>query len=357
MQFPQTIGTGRGIRMKLLTLCVPCYNSQDYMERCIESLLPGGEQVEILIIDDGSTDRTSEIADRYEKEYPGICRAIHKANGGHGSGINTGIDEASGIFFKVVDSDDWLERDVYAEVLEKLNQLVRDKTRLDMMICNFTYMKEGKLRHKVMRYGLSLPSDRIFGWDKVGHFRKGEYILMHSVIYRTKLLRKCGMRLPEHCFYVDNLYVFEPLPYVKSMYYLNKNLYEYYIGREDQSVNQTVMISRLEQQVRVTKEMISYYTDPEEKRRMQRYRPLRKYMYNYLEVIVCISSILAIISKDPQNIEMKDELWHFIKESDPALYRRMRYGLLGSFVGSDTRVMMMLSTGIYHILQFVYNFN
>ena len=92
--------------MKYLTITVPCYNSQDYMEHCIDSLLIGGEDVEILIVDDGSKDRTGEIADRYALEYPNIVKAIHQENGGHGEAVNAGIRNATGLYFKVVDSDD-----------------------------------------------------------------------------------------------------------------------------------------------------------------------------------------------------------------------------------------------------------
>ena len=94
--------------MKLLTIAIPCYNSQDYMRKCVDSLLIGGDDVEILIINDGSQDRTAEIANEYEKNYPGIIRAIHKENGGHGSAVNAGMREARGLYFKVVDSDDWV---------------------------------------------------------------------------------------------------------------------------------------------------------------------------------------------------------------------------------------------------------
>ena len=95
--------------MKLLTITVPCYNSQDYLDRCMESLLVGGEDVEILIVDDGSTDRTAEMADAYAQKYSAIVKVIHKQNGGHGSAVNTGIASATGLFFKVVDSDDWVK--------------------------------------------------------------------------------------------------------------------------------------------------------------------------------------------------------------------------------------------------------
>ena len=84
---------------------------------------------------------------------------------------------------------------------------------------------------------------------------------MHSVIFRTQLLKDCGLHLPEHTFYVDNIYVFEPLLHVNTMYYLDVNFYRYYIGRADQSVNETVMISRLDQQIRVNKIMIDFYTE------------------------------------------------------------------------------------------------
>ena len=96
--------------MKLLSIAIPCYNSQDYMENCIESLLVGGEEVEILIVDDGSSDRTAEIADDYARKYPTIVKAIHQENGGHGEAVNAGIRNATGLYFKVVDSDDWVKR-------------------------------------------------------------------------------------------------------------------------------------------------------------------------------------------------------------------------------------------------------
>ena len=105
--------------MKLLSFAIPCYNSEDYMEHCIESILPGGEDVEIIIVDDGSKDRTAEIADRYAEKYPTIVKAIHQENGGHGEAVNTGLKNATGIYFKVVDSDDWVDHDAYVAVLDK----------------------------------------------------------------------------------------------------------------------------------------------------------------------------------------------------------------------------------------------
>ena len=129
--------------MKLLSIAIPCYNSAAYMDNCIKSLLPGGDEVEILIVNDGSTkDNTAEIADRYEKEYPGICKAIHQENGGHGEAVNAGLRNATGVFFKVVDSDDWVNHEAYMKVLETSRNFVYGKDTIDMLITNFVYEKQ-----------------------------------------------------------------------------------------------------------------------------------------------------------------------------------------------------------------------
>lgn len=341
--------------MKLLSIAVPCYNSQDYMEKCIDSLLVGGDEVEILIINDGSKDDTARIADRYAAEYPGIVRAIHKENGGHGSAVNRGIEEATGLFFKVVDSDDWVRETAFRKVLMTLDEYAGSETRLDLLISNFIYDKVDAKHKKVMRYHRYLPVEEVFTWKDIKKFPKGKYILMHSVIFRTKLLRECGIKLPEHTFYVDNIYVFEPLPFVKNMYYLDVNLYHYYIGREDQSVHEEVMISRIDQQIRVNKIMVDYYTD---NYGMIASSPRRKqYMYNYLEVITMISSVLLIYSKTEENLEKKRELWAYLRKKNLLLYLKMRFAGLGNFVYLPGKGGRLITIGGYKLVRKIYKFN
>ena len=125
--------------MKLLSITVPCYNSEQYMRKCIDSLLPGGEDVEIIIVDDGSHDKTAQIADEYAKEYPSIVKVIHKENGGHGSGVNAGLENATGLYFKVVDSDDWVLDTAYRKILDTLTELTESGDILDTMISNYVY--------------------------------------------------------------------------------------------------------------------------------------------------------------------------------------------------------------------------
>ncbi len=341
--------------MKLLSVAIPCYNSESYMGKCIESLLPGGEDVEILIVDDGSTDRTGEIADDYEKRYPSIVKAIHKENGGHGSAVNAGLAHASGLFYKVVDSDDWVKESAYRKILETLRDIIAGGETLDMMISNFVYEKEGAKKHKVMKYHHALPQDKIFGWNEVRHFHKGQYILMHSVILRTNLLRECGLKLPEHTFYVDNIFVFEPLPFVKKMYYLDVNFYRYYIGREGQSVNEEVMIGRIDQQIRVNKIMIDYLV--EKRAKIYGKRKLKKYMLNYLEIITVISSIMLIRSGTEENLEKKAELWQYIRQKDLSLYMHLRCGVLGNSMHLPGKGGRKISVEGYKICRRFFQFN
>lgn len=342
--------------MKLLSIAVPCYNSEAYMRNCIESLLKGGEDVEILIVDDGSTkDRTAEIADEYEAQYPTIIKAIHKENGGHGSAVNTGIANATGLYFKVVDSDDWVKEDAYMKILDTLRELAGGDKVLDMLISNYVYEKEGEKRKKIIHYHHILPQDQMFTWNDCHHFLKGHYILMHSVIFRTKLLRDCGVKLPEHTFYVDNIYVFEPLPYVKNMYYLDVNFYRYYIGRQDQSVNESIMISRIDQQIKVNKIMIDYFVA--HKLEMMKNKRLYQYMRNYLEIITTISSVLLIRSGTEENLEKKKELWEYLKSKDSGVYRWMRHGLLGGTMNLPGKGGRKISVQAYAIAQKVFKFN
>ena len=339
--------------MKLLTIAIPCYNSAAYMRNCIESLLPGGNDVEILIVDDGSfKDDTAEIADEYEREYPGICRAIHQENGGHGEAVNTGLKNASGLYFKVVDSDDWVDLEAYVQVLRTLRRFSGEESQIDLLITNFVYEKQGAKRKKVMKYRTALPVGEIIDWSGAKGFRLGQYILMHSVIYRTQMLRECGLELPSHTFYVDNIFVYQPLPHVKSMYYLDVNFYRYYIGREDQSVNESVMIGRLDQQIQVTKLMLGYY----DVTRIQN-RKLRGYMIRYLEIMMTVSSILAIRSETEENLAKKKELWQYLRQKNFALYLRLRWGFLGQGVNLPGKGGRKISSACYKIAQKFYGFN
>lgn len=322
------------------------------MRNCIHSLLAGGEEVEIIIVDDGSKDGTAAIADEYAEKYPTIVKAVHQENGGHGEAVNAGLRHATGLYFKVVDSDDWVSISAYKEILKTLEKLAGAKPMVDMLISNFVYEKEGVKRKKVMSYRSAFPQDQVFTWDDVKFLHKGQYILMHSVIYRVEMLRNCGLELPKHTFYVDNIFVYQPLPHVKSMYYLDVNFYRYFIGRDDQSVNEKVMISRIDQQILVTKLMLGYYDVTKIKN-----PKLRHYMVRYLEIMMTVTSILAIRSETEENLKKKKELWQYLKQQNFTLYMRLRWGFLGQGVNLPGKGGRKVSIACYKISQKFYGFN
>ena len=342
----------KGYIMKLISFAIPCYNSAAYMRKCIESVLPGGDDVEIIIVDDGSVkDNTGEIADEYAAKYPTIVKAVHQENGGHGQAVNTGLANATGKYFKVVDSDDWVDGKSYKRILKTLKNFNEDNEP-DMVIANYVYDKVGARRKKVIHYDNVFPLDKMFTWDEIGNFKIDQYILMHSVIYRTELLKKCGLQLPKHTFYVDNIFVFEPLTEVKNMSYINTNFYRYFIGRDDQSVNETVMIGRIDQQIAVTKRMIDFFLD-------SNVRPGKRknYMINYLRIMMEVSSIFLIISGTKENLEKKKELWNYVKNKDAELYRKLRYSLLGSTVNIPGKGGRAISKYGYKVMNKLIGFN
>lgn len=338
--------------MKLLSVAIPSYNSETYMRKCIDSLLVGGEDVEILIVDDGSTDGTGAIAEEYEIKYPSIVRAIHKENGGHGSAVNAGLEHASGLYFKVVDSDDWVDAESYQKVLTKLAELVHEGDPVDMMICNYVYEKQGAKRKKTVRYTSAFPQDKVFTWNDVKHFRLGQYILMHSVIYRTRILQNCGLELPKHTFYVDNIFVYYPLPYVKTLYYMDTDLYRYFIGRADQSVNEQVMIGRVDQQIKVNKIMIDQYD-----LRLVPNPKLRKYMISYLDIMMTVSSIMLIRSGTEESLQKKKDLWQYLKKKDAGLFYRLYFGIFGRAMNLPGKGGRKVSVIAYKLANKVMGFN
>lgn len=346
-------------KIKYITFTVPCYNSQDYMRRCIDSLLVGGDDVEIIIIDDGSTDTTGEIADLYEKEYPGIVRAVHQENGGHGAGVNKGLELAEGIFFKVVDSDDWLDGEAYIRMLNRMKRfrtmkeagLIREIP--DLFVCNYIYdhLDEGTCH--IMHYRNVFPTEEMCDWNDIGRFHPSQYLIMHALVFRTELLRKSGVVLPEHTFYVDNIFAYKPLPYVRHIYYMDIDLYHYYIGREDQSVNEKVLMSRIDQQIKVTK-IVFRCVDLNEVR--EKYPKLAEYMCRNISIMMAISSIHLLLINSREAYGKRRGLWNNVKEENIRLYFRLKYTTLSGLTYLPGRLGGMLTRGGYRAARKIYQF-
>lgn len=342
--------------MKILSVAIPCYNSAEYMSKCIESLLPAGDDIEILIVDDGSAkDNTLEIAREYEAKNPGIVRAIHQENAGHGGAVNKGISEATGIYFKNIDSDDWADTGVLLKIIGLLKGFVEKDTRVDLVLADFVFDKVGvkEQNKKVMRLTKSLPVGEVFGWDDVKKVTS-QYIMMHNIIYRRDVLLESGLKLPEHTFYCDNIYAYQPLPNVKTMYYIDEALYRYYIGREGQSVSEEAQLRNIDQQIRVDKIMTDVYASQDASALGPK---LGKYMLSYLTLMYCATTSILLIGGTDEHLKKLDDLWKYLELRDPRAYKKIKGSFMGGWMTLPGKLGRKMSVGGYRIVQKLYKFN
>ena len=333
--------------MKYISFVVPCYNSEEYMEKCIKSLLIGKDDVEIIIIDDGGKDNTGKIADKYQKKYPNIVKAIHQENGGHGEGINVGLKHATGKYFKVVDSDDWLDEDAYKKLLKEIKHI-----DTDLVLCNYVYTYTDGRSDQVISFANVYDEGKVLTWDDIHKFKVTQYPSLHSMMYKKSVLDKSNIDLPKHVFYEDNLFIYLPLVNTKTIYYLDLDLYRYYIGRADQSVQESQMIKRSSHQVLVSEKVCTAYdlTEIENKK-------LRKLMTRECIFLMTIGVVFSRLAFNKEGEKQYKELWKSVKEKNPKLYRRMRYFSMATFVSIPGKLGRQIMKLGYRFAHSLVNFN
>ena len=307
--------------MKQISFVVPCYNSEAYMEHCIESLLPGGEDVEIIIIDDGSKDKTGKIADKYAKKYPKIVKVHHQENGGHGEGINQGLKLATGRYFKVIDSDDWADAKAYKTLLKKIK-----KIDSDCIIMNYVYTYTDGRKDQVIDFSNIFPNDKECTWSDLGKFKQTQYLSLHSMMYKKEVLDKTEIDLPKHCFYEDNLFIYLPMINTKTFYYMNLDFYRYFIGRADQSVQEPQLIARSSHQRLVSERVINAYDLSKITNKKQYKNMLRECIF-----MATIAVVFTRLAKTKEAERDYKEFWKTIKKGNPAMYRKLRFFTLAGF--------------------------
>ncbi len=335
--------------MKLLTVTVPCYNSQEYMRACVDSLLTGGERVEIIIIDDGSKDATGMIADEYAEKYPDIVRVIHQENGGHGEGINQGIAHATGIYFKVVDSDDKVSEDfpAFLDALEQCEQ----SGGVDLFNTNYYYVHTDGVGDRNIHYTNVFPEGKVFGWKDTKRFLVHQMLTLHSCTFRTELMRHWPTMLPKHTFYEDNLMVYLTLPHVEKIYYMNIDLYRYTIGREGQSVQESVTKKRYPHQILVAEKcfMSCHLDDIKDKK-------LKRYMRHELFMMFAISIFFTRLNQTEEADGAIWIMWDNCRAYDLKWANRFRRGLL-AFLCFPGKFGQKTACLLYRIANRVVRFN
>ena len=241
---------------KILTISVAAYNAENDIARCLDSMVKTSvaQQLEIIVVNDGSKDKTLLVAKEYEDKFPGIVKVIDKENGGHGSTINESIKQATGKYFKIVDSDDWVDKEGIEKLVHELEQINVDLVLNPFHIIDATTLKRNDL---IFPFSEDVTLGRVFSIDGGCNIA----VYMHSITFLTSLVKKMGPIIDENCFYVDTEYTVFPLVYVNSCVCYDFPIYQYLVGTATQSMNKVNLISRRNQHLRVTKRVIEYYED------------------------------------------------------------------------------------------------
>lgn len=318
--------------MILISFIVPCYNSEEYMEKCIDSLMHFPEHTEIIIVDDGSTDSTPAICDRYVLNYPDTVKVIHQENRGHGGAINAGLAVSKGLYTKIVDSDDWLNPSSLETVIDRLIAAEKDGG-VDLLVTNYSYFRKavgernGGGIEKTITYKSFFKPDVIETWDDVSvwKIRPWNQFLMHALTFRTEIVKKSGMTLPEKVYYEDNYIICSLFSHCKTILYLDLDFYVYLVGRTGQSVSRDVLKIR-NNDVRMVTEMCWNLID------LDMIRGENKKLYHIMkhELWLLLSSAI-LFSRIPRTREADIEVKEFcrrLKNHNKKYYYRFMIGNL-----------------------------
>ena len=339
--------------MKLLTITIPCFNSSPYMRKCIDSLLTGGDRIEIIIIDDGSTDATGQIADEYTQKYRDVVKVFHQQNGGHGEGINKGVQNASGKYFKVVDSDDWVGEAELQQLVDTLDEM-ENQGGVDLVVSNYIYEHSDKRKKRTIRYRNIFPKNKVIGWENTHPFLPYQYLFIPSVIFRTQLLRDNWEDLPKHLFYEDNLFVYQMIPSTKRLLYLDIDLYHYQIGHHGQSVSEQEMIKNYMDQIKVTSLIVSSHNLTSTK---NQYSKMERYMIHELRMMLMIATVFARLNKTQEADENLKVLWDEVIKQNPVIGKKLRYRSEAALLNFPGRWGREFCFFLYRCAQLLIQFN
>ncbi|MDO4913319.1 MAG: glycosyltransferase family 2 protein [Bifidobacteriaceae bacterium] len=336
-----------------LSFVIPAYNMEQYLTRCVTSILSTEktDDIEIIIVDDGSKDGTAALADSLQREHPNI-KAVHQENKGHGGAVNNGIAHATGEYVKIVDADDWVDKDAYKKVIEFLRKQVTSQNPIDLFITNYMYDSPERHTKHEMHMSSFIPKNTLLTWDDISKPKLSQYLIMHTLIYRTEILRQSKLQLPEHTFYVDFIYSYQPLPWVKTMYYMDIPFYHYFIGREGQSVETKTMIKKVNQ-LRLVNECMVDATPKKDSVS----RGLYQYMTHYLALQTSVTSAFLILSHKKENYAIKQEVWENIRKKSPTLYKDISKSAFGRIMKIPGLLGRSIVRSIYWIAKYTVGFN
>lgn len=244
---------------KILTISIAAYNMEKYIRRAMDSLIDERiiEDLEIFVLDDGGRDATLEIAEEYAARYPSSVFPVHKENGGYGTTVNYSVEHAKGKYFKLLDGDDWMDRDGLYALVNQLKTI-----DCDVILTNYFTGPDENHLEKYRIEGLENQKT-----IDIRELNLKETVWSPGITYRTAMLQSVGLSLPEHMLYTDSIYVLEPLAFANTLCFYNIEVYCYYIGREGQSISKEVRRRHLSEQWKVIEILCKSYENLKQDKR------------------------------------------------------------------------------------------
>jgi len=303
---------------KILTVIVPSYNMEAYLPKCLSSFIINDKELlqklEVIVVNDGSKDRTSEIAHEFETKYPGVFRVIDKENGHYGSCVNRGLKEAQGVYVKTIDADDWVDNGNFAEYLVFIDRLVKNGNSVDLILNDFDFVHPDGVPYKTQSYSfVTEPDFTIAGFT----FNNGRALWMHAIAYKTDNVRRINYSQMEGVSYTDEEWLSLPMTVVKTLAYFPKVVYKYLMGRVGQTCDPDEYLRNYWMLIKILKKLLMQYS--------VHINTLPKlnnaYMINHLLHRIRSTYMYLLLNKNLKDLEKELlEFDSFLKITVPDLY-------------------------------------
>ena len=304
---------------KILTISIAAYNMESYIRQALDSIVSSGvlEKTEVLVIDDGGSDGTLALAQEYQARYPGSVYAVHKENGGYGSTVNYSIKNARGKYFKILDGDDWFDSSGLRDLVHLL-----EKLDADLVVTPYYKVCDGKILSSMTFQ--NVPLNRKLHLSDVGGRAT---IAMQAITYRTSVLRRSGLTMPEHMLYTDQYYAVIPMAVVDSVYFSDIFVYCYRIARDGQSIAKEARIRHTRETLVICEDIVRFCADKKDNRN-----------YGYLSsraAGICTRAAKTLLLRpvSRKNLSLLKKFDRRIRKISPDIYRKQyREGKSGLLV-------------------------
>ena len=308
---------------KLLTIVVPAYNMEKYLSYCLDSLCVNQDNLEVLVINDGSKATTSDIAHQYMEQYPHIFRVIDKANGNYGSCVNRGLTEAKGKYIKILDADDSFDTENFKDFLAFL-----EKTDADLVLSDFAVVDPERRIRKIIRYDVGKGYS--FGIDEVCNTDVFKNMQMHAVTYRRENLLKLGYKQTEGISYTDQQWIFIPMTTIKSVSYFNRYVYKYLVGRAGQTMNPEVRLRSMDHTLRCALDMAKVY---ELYKPLFEGNPIQEYLHARIIPFIKEIYVFSLTHYDRKTKKLLTDFDNNLKETSKDIHELIGSKRVSSFKG------------------------